>query len=110
LLTTGVGAGLKSYIDEQLATAGAENALIVTKKTEDNPFSDKIKRYDPENETASITSIPFLDQDDQARIAEIDHIQKVTPNYMVSALYVTSEYAEDKLTLSLSQSVDGLNQ
>lgn len=110
LLTIGVGSGLKTYVDEQLASAGAENLLVIMQKTDNNPLSDEIKTYDPQQSTSSVNQVPFLDKNDLDKIAATKHITKVSPDYMVTPLYVTSTKADDKLVLSLSQSVEGLNQ
>ncbi len=51
-LTNGIGAGINSYIDEQLGNVGAEDMLIIQPKS-DNPFSNDVQEYDPE---ATITN------------------------------------------------------
>lgn len=109
LLTAGVGAGLKNYVDEQLAGVGAENALIVMAQSDENPLDDAVEKYDPEKRVSGANSIPYLGGDDVKTVSNIEHIQKVTPNYIVSPLYITSD-GEDKFVVSLSQSIDGMNQ
>jgi putative ABC transport system permease protein len=109
LLTAGVGAGLKNYVDEQLAGVGAENVLIVMAQSDENPLDDAIKEYDPEKRVSTSNSIPYLTNDDVRIVSGMEHIQKVTPNYMVSPLYITVS-GEKKLVATLSQSVDGMNQ
>lgn len=49
MLTTGVGQGLKTYVDEQVSAVGAKDALIISVKTEGGgPVSnDEPKEYDP---------------------------------------------------------------
>lgn len=109
LLTAGVGAGLKNYVDEQLAGVGAENVLIVTGQSDENPLDDDIEEYDPEKRVFDSNSIPYLNNDDVRTVSEMEHIQKVTPNYMVSPLYITAD-GEKKFVATLAQLVDGMNQ
>jgi putative ABC transport system permease protein len=48
MLTSGVGAGLTAYVQEQVDAAGAKDAIIVTAKSENqNPVSGpESKKYD----------------------------------------------------------------
>ena len=110
MLTTGVGAGLKSYVDEQVAGVGAEDAMIINMaRSSENPLSSEVKEYDP-NKKADLNfgQMQTLNPADLERIRSSAHIKSVNPMDSIEPLYVTAGHK--KLVVTVSQTVRGLNQ
>jgi putative ABC transport system permease protein len=111
MLTTGVGEGLKSYVDEQVGSIGAKDALFITPITEgSNPFESNVQEYDPEQVRSSSTGFAqaLLQQSDLDKIAAEPGILEVTPLYPTSPDYFTS--GGKKYVTVLTQTIDGLIQ
>ena len=110
MLTTGVGAGLKSYVSEQINAAGAKDALLIFVKTENSgPLSNnEAKEYDPNKQASSgdFGSMPTLTTSDLEKISKEPGIKKITPLYSVAAEYITT--GDKKYLANLGQAVDGL--
>lgn len=113
MLTTGVGQGLKTYVDEQVSAVGAKDALIISVKTEGGgPVSnDEPKEYDPSKKQASadFTNPPTLSSVDVAKIEATEGIKRVQLFYPVVPEYLTRD-GQKKLQVTVGQAVDGLNQ
>ncbi len=113
MLTTGVGAGLKTYVDEQVNAVGAKDALIVTVKTEGGgPISnDNPKEYDPNKKQAiaDFTRQPTLSKADLDKIASTQGVLSVQPFYSITPEYITSS-GQRKYQVTIGQAVEGLNQ
>ncbi|MDQ5972227.1 MAG: transporter permease [Patescibacteria group bacterium] len=113
MLTTGVGQGLKTYVDEQVSAVGAKDALIISVKTEGGgPVSnDNPKDYDPSKKQASadFTNPPMLSAEDVAKIEKTEGIKSVQLFYPVAAEYITRQ-GQGKFLITATQAVDGLNQ
>lgn len=113
MLTTGVGQGLKTYVDEQVSAVGAKDALIISVKTEGGgPVSnDDPKEYDPAKKqaTADFTNMPTLSTADVDKIKSTKGVESVQLFYMVTPEYITRQ-DQGKYIITVSQAVDGLNQ
>jgi putative ABC transport system permease protein len=113
MLTTGVGEGLKSYVDEQVGAVGAKDALIITVKTEGGGAvsNDDPKEYDASKRqaTADFTNPPTLSTLDVAKIRKTEGIRDVQVMYPVVPEFVTRD-GQKRYQITVSQSVEGLNQ
>lgn len=113
MLTTGVGQGLKSYVDEQVSAVGAKDALLINVKTEGGgPVSnDDPKEYDPAKKQASadFTNMPTLSTEDVENIRNTEGINSVQLFYSIAPEYITRA-GQGKFVITVSQAVDGLNQ
>ncbi len=110
MLTTGVGAGLQTYVKEQVDAVGAKNVLIVTVKTDgDNPLSDSApQEYDPNAKPQGQFGQPQLQSKDLTKISELGGVKNITPQYGIKAEYVTS--GNTKYQADVTQTVEGVNQ
>src|SRR5690554_3378504 len=85
MLTTGVGYGLRTYVEEQVNAAGAKDALIITaKQASGGPVSnDQAQEYNPEQQATEFgfAQMTPLTQDDIENIRNTDHITYVEPLY-----------------------------
>ena len=110
MLTTGVGSGLKTYVDDQVAGVGAEDAMVVNvARSSDNPLSSDVKEYDPDKKAdLSFGQMQTLRPDDIKKIAATDHIKEVNPMYSIEPLYITA--GQKKYVATVSQSIKGLKQ
>lgn len=113
MLTTGVGEGLKQYVDEQVGAVGAKDTLIITVKTEGGgPVSnDEPKEYDPNKRqaTADFTNPPTLNSQDVAKIEATEGIKEVQVFYPTVPEYITRD-GQGKYQITIGQAVEGLNQ
>ncbi len=111
MLTTGVGAGLKTYVEEQVGSVGAKDVLFISLDTgSGNPFGSDVKEYDPERVSSSALGITqgLLVQRDVDKIAATPGIKSVLPLYPTSADYITA--SGKKYIAIVTQTVDGLIQ
>lgn len=110
MLTTGVGSGLKSYVDEQVAGVGADDAMIINMaRSSENPLSSDIKQYDPNKKAdLSFGQMQTLTPNDIEKIRATKHIKEVYPLYSIEPLYVTAGHK--KLVATVSQTIKGLKQ
>jgi putative ABC transport system permease protein len=110
MLTTGVGAGLESYVDEQVNSVGAKDILIVRIQNENNPISSSSapKEYDPNAKPQNQFSQPMLTDADIEKIRNTSGILEVTPVYGIQAQFITTN--DKKFLANLSQTADGVNQ
>lgn len=113
MLTTGVGEGLKTYVDEQVNAAGAKDALIINVKSEGGgPVSnDEPKEFDPNKRqaTGDFSNMPTLTAADLKKIAKYPGIKSVQPMYALTPEYITRE-GQNKYQVTIGQVVDGLKQ
>ncbi len=110
MLTTGVGYGLRSYVDEQVAGVGAEDALVITVASENgSSIGNEPKEYNPDKKSAS-GGFMFanLNRQDLEKILAHEGIVSVTPSYPVETDYVTN--GDKRYTTILAQGIEGLNQ
>ena len=110
MLTTGVGSGLKSYVDEQVNSVGAKDILIVQVKNESNSInaSSAPKEFDPNAKPQGQFTQPLLTDDDIIKIRNTKGIKEVTPVYGIQALYVTT--GDKKFQANTRQTAKGVNQ
>ncbi len=110
MLTTGVGAGLKSYVDEQVNSVGAKDILIIQIKNESNPInvSSEPQEFNPDSKPQGQFSQPMLTDADIEKIRNTKGILEVTPVYGIQALYVTT--GNKKFQANTRQTAKGVNQ
>lgn len=111
MLTTGVGAGLKTYVDEQVSAVGAKDIIVVSAKTEgsDNPIaSAEPTEYNPDAKPANEFGQTPLTSSDLKKIEDTEGIKSVTPLYNVRAEYITT--GDKKYQANVSQTAEGINQ
>lgn len=111
MLTTGVGNGLKAYVDKQVGSVGAKDQLMITPHNENaNPFSGKVQEYDPNRKVSAASGFAqqVLKDTDLKKVAEEKGIVQVTPIYPIAPDYITT--GGKKYVASLSQTVEGLIQ
>ena len=58
-LTNGIGAGINTYIDQQLGNLGAEDMLIIQAKSDDNPLASGPKKYEEDKATTNVGGFPM---------------------------------------------------
>lgn len=117
-LTNGVGAGISTYIDEQVASLGAENVLFISKvveQEEDLALPEENQgpeEYDPEKATSENQGfreqIQLITDDDISVLNNIDNLNNVQP-----MIFPNTEYAfglnETKYILPTDTYVSGTN-
>ena len=112
MLTTGVGEGLKTYVEEQINGVGAKDTLFVAPMVEGgiNPFASNVQEYDAERVRSSATGITqaVLQKPDLDKIAADKDVIEVTPFYPTSPDYVTA--GDKKYVTVLTQTIEGLIQ
>lgn len=110
MLTTGVGAGLRTYVEEQVNAVGAKDIIVVNVKAEgsQNPIaSGEPKEYDP-NAKPQLNFGQALQNSDLQKIDQIEGIENVTPLYSTQAEYITT--GDKKFQANVTQGVEGLQQ
>lgn len=112
-LTNGIGAGIKSYLHNQVSNLGTDDILITNMKTADSDSSkDGLIKYDPDKTKASSTATPqrtsssssspfMLTTSDIEKIKSVDGVLAVTPATSLTLDYITAEDA-DKYLLEAS--------
>jgi putative ABC transport system permease protein len=103
MLTNGIGAGIKSYLNTQINSLGAENVLITMQKTSSDTAqdNDSPQRYDPSKVKARSTGMPapsggagmspfILTQADIVRIAKDPDVTSVNPMLSLTPDYITT--------------------
>lgn len=110
MLTTAVGYGLRSYVNDQVSAVGAKDALLITAKSKGGNIlgDDAVRKYDP-NKSAStlggILQMTPLAQTDLDKIKNTAGITKVTPLYLTPLEYIGK--GNNKYVSSINQSMDG---
>ena len=108
-ITTGVGNGVKAYINKELGNVGVKNALVVMPKAgQNNPLSSDVTEYDPNRRTGALRNA-LLTTSDIAQIQKIKDVQSVTPDYgdPLKIDYITT--GGKKYQANASQYISGLN-
>lgn len=112
MLTSGVGAGLRSYVEEQVNAVGAKDVLIIQAASDgsENPISsdDNPKEYDPNARPQSAFGGAVLQASDIEKIRGVQGIKQVIPLYAINAEYITS--GEKKFQGQLTQAVENVKQ
>lgn len=111
MLTSGVGSGLKTYVDEQVNAVGAKDVLVVSVKPEgnQNPIaSSEPTEYNPNSKPQSEFGGAALQATDLEKIKATPGIKEVTPLYAVQAEYVTT--GGKNFQGSVTQTVEGIQQ
>jgi putative ABC transport system permease protein len=107
-VTTGVGNGVKAYVNKELGNVGVENAFVVQpKQTQSNPLSSNVVKYDPNRTTGNFNMVLLTDKDIE-NIKLVKNVQKVIPNYASQIEYISAG-SSDKYVASASQYIDGFN-
>jgi putative ABC transport system permease protein len=111
MLTTGVGFGLKSYVNEQVGSVGAEDVLMVFRDQGDATaaITNEPKEYNPDRKaTSPIDVVPPLTHSDILKIENTKGIKEVEPFYNQTPEYITT--GGKKYTSNMSQGISGLRQ
>jgi putative ABC transport system permease protein len=109
MLTTGVGFGLKAYVDEQVGSVGAKDKMIIQAAQEaGNPLGAEPKEYDPNRriDASSGFGVSFLQERDLEVIRKEKGVIRVEPFYTLSPDYVTS--GDKKYIVTLNEALEGL--
>jgi putative ABC transport system permease protein len=112
-ITSGIGAGISKYIDQQLGNLGAANVLLVQPAANAaSPDATTPKKYDPTKTTSATggfrESSAVLTQSDLDKIKAHPGITSVTPELAVAADYITAPGA-DKYQVEISSNIRGTN-
>lgn len=110
MLTTGVGAGLKTYVDEQVAAVGADDIIVVSAKSQnnENPIANaEPTEYNPDARPTGQFGQTLLQGSDLDKILEVDGIKSVEPLYNVQAEYIT--VGDKKYAVQVFQTTEGVN-
>jgi putative ABC transport system permease protein len=113
MLTTGIGAGLKTYVSEQVGAMGAEDLLLISAAQEDadNPFGgSEPKEYDPNDEatTSAFGLGKMLAPKDLTAIENTKGIEEVVPLYRANSDFIG--YDGKRLVAGVDQVIEGINQ
>ncbi len=110
MLTTGVGAGLRTYVEEQVAAVGADDILVVSavSQANENPIaSAEPKEYDPDARPTGQFGQTLLQGSDLDKIRSFEGIKSVDPLYNVQMEYITT--GDKKWSGTVSQTAEGIN-
>ena len=111
-LTNGIGAGVASYIDEQLGNIGAKDMLIIQPKNS-NPFGESTSTPQKYEEGQSVTntggiSMTLLNQNDLDKIRSTPGIVSADFDISVAPNYISGPNS-DKFKFTASSYYDGVN-
>ena len=112
-LTSGIGSGLKSYLQNQLGNLGTSNSMVITanvKKTTINS-SSALTPYNPNQKNIVLSrgggpseSIVALASKDITKISKIPNIVSVQPIYNIAPDFIaTTSNPNKKFKFSISQ-------
>jgi putative ABC transport system permease protein len=114
-ITSGIGSGISTYINQQLGNLGAKNVLIVTPKTSASAASSSSTpaKYDPTKKVAATGGFgqgtsTVMTQSDITKIAAHSEITSVAPDLVVAADYISGANG-DKYQVTISQNLRGTN-
>ncbi|HUD11818.1 MAG TPA: ABC transporter permease [Candidatus Saccharimonadia bacterium] len=114
-ITSGIGAGISQYIDQQLGNLGANNVLIVTPKMSNGASgsSSTPAKYDPTKKVAATGgfgqgSNTVLTSADINKIAAHPGITSVVPDLVIAADYIQGNTA-GKYQVTISENLRGTN-
>lgn len=106
-LTNGAGSGIRAYVNQELGNVGAEDTLIVQAKQSQNPISNDVKEYNPEQQKSGSFNTNFINKAGLEKISSTEGILETTPLYTVLIEYVST--GDKKFEATASQYVPGLN-
>lgn len=107
-LTNGIGTGVSTYIDNQLGSIGAEDALIVQAKQE-RGLGDGPQVYDPQATTSAGPSglaLKVLTPEDIENIESTEGIVSVEPQLSAAPEYITA--GGEKYQAMLAPFIEGM--
>lgn len=110
-LTLGISSGISSYIDEQVASVGAEDVLIVQKKIEISNNTDGPREYDPSTKSSSAQAALLnatLTQKDIEKIRSVPGLSEVKPVLLVTPDYIQGASSK-KYQLDVQQTLESAN-
>jgi putative ABC transport system permease protein len=112
-ITSGIGAGISAYINQQLGNLGAKNVLIVMPADSAPGQNDPVpKKYDPAKTTSAAggfrDSATVMTQTDLDKIKKQNGINSVTPMLPVAADYISGKNP-DKYQVTVSPNIRGTN-
>lgn len=110
MLTNGVGAGLKTYVDKQVYAVGAKDILVISAKTQtsENPIANaKPTEYNPDARPTGQFGRSLLTSKDLDIIKSESGIKSVVPLYNIQAEYMTT--GEKKWNTTVMQTTEGVN-
>ena len=110
MLTNGVGAGLKTYVDKQVDAVGAKDVLLISAKsqTNENPIANaKPTEYNPDARPTGQFGQALLTSEDLATIKSEPGIKSVVPLYNIQAEYMTT--GDKKWNTTVMQTTEGVN-
>ena len=105
-LTSGIGAGVKSYLDKQIGDLGANNVLTIQKQDATNPADPSApKKYNPDQKVIAGLrgegSQLALGQKDIDAIKTEPHVVSVRAVQPIAADYITAGH--DKFQVSITE-------
>ncbi|MCL2869645.1 ABC transporter permease [Candidatus Saccharibacteria bacterium] len=107
-LMVSVNAGVNDYIHQQIGGIGGKDTLLITVKQDRGSNSSGPQKFDPNANTTSVAGSEYkaLSDNDITKIKTTTNIKSVSPQYLVSALYIANGSAQYKI--STNQLVDGI--
>lgn len=93
-LTNGMGAGISSYVDKQVANLGQKDALLITAKTTQTSANDEPQKYEPGKITSNSgqrtpgANTVVLTEKDIATLKADVNLKDIQPSYAVSPDYI----------------------
>jgi putative ABC transport system permease protein len=95
-LTTGIGNGVRSYVNSQIGNIGGKNLILVSVKPDDQDFSKQVSGEPSEYKPAKANhpmegNIKKLDDKDIEKIKNLTKAESVTPLYQVQTNYITAK-------------------
>lgn len=95
-VTSGIGAGINTYIDAQVEAMGdTDQVYVMPAQTTDASLgfaASEPQEYDPDAETSmSEFGMPALDEDDINDIEELAHVELIDPMVFVSVEYIETD-------------------
>lgn len=111
-LTNGIGAGVSTYIDEQLGNIGADDMLVIQSKDSDvfGEGSKGPQKFQADQTVSNMAGLPItlLNQKDLDKIRSVPGIKSAEFETSVSPSFITGPNNE-KYKLAVSSYYDGVN-
>jgi len=112
-MTLGISSGISSYIDKQLGSIGAKDALIVHKTVKNSlTTSEGLTKYDPKASINTTATSKFesimLTPDDISIISKQDGILSVEPMRTALPRYIQGT-DKQKYEIDVSETIKGMN-
>lgn len=111
IMTSGINAGVKNYIDKQVAAAGGEDLVMIAKTSEQPGIkvsglsSGAVKEYS-EKTAGNQYALQTLDKDDVAKIREIKGLKNIIPVREVYTQYVAADKNAKKFLIGAAYNSD----